>query len=75
MGIRSIGFLPDNIVSAISFLSKFFLSMALAAIGLKTSLKEVSGVGIKPMIAGVVIDISVVFVSLFVKAEILHFIK
>lgn len=75
VGIRSIGFVPDNIVTGISFLSKFFLSMALAAIGLKTSLKEVAGVGIKPVIAGVIIDISVVFVSLFAQAGILHYIK
>ena len=75
VGIRSTGFVPDNIVSGISFLSKFFLSMALAAIGLKTSLKEVAGVGIKPMIAGVIIDISVVIVSLFAQAGILHYIK
>ncbi len=75
VGIRSTGFVPDNIVAGISFLSKFFLSMALAAIGLKTSIKEVTGVGIKPMIAGVIIDISVVFVSLFAQAGIIHFIK
>ncbi|NLC45000.1 MAG: YeiH family putative sulfate export transporter [Clostridiales bacterium] len=75
VSIRSTGFVPDNIVSGISFLSKFFLSMALAAIGLKTSLKEVAGVGIKPMIAGVIIDISVVIVSLFAQAGILHYIK
>ncbi len=75
VGIRSIGFVPGNIVSGISFLSKFFLSMALAGIGLKTSLKEVAGVGIKPMIAGVIIDTSVVFVSLFAQAGILHFLK
>lgn len=75
VGIRSTGWVPDHIVTGISFTSKFFLSMALAAIGLKTSLKEVAGVGIKPMIAGVIIDISVVFVSLFVQAGILHFIK
>ena len=49
--------------------------MALASIGLKTSLKEVVGVGIKPMIAGVIIDTSVVIVSLFAQAGILHFIK
>jgi len=47
----------------------------LAAIGLKTSLKEVAGVGVKPMIAGVIIDISVVFVSLFAQAGILYFMK
>ena len=75
VGIRSTGVVPDNIVAGLSFLSKFFLSMALAAIGLKTSLKEVAGVGIKPMIAGVIIDISVVFVALFAQAGILHYIK
>lgn len=75
VGIRSTGFVPDDIVAGISFLSKFFLSMALAAIGLKTSLKEVASVGLRPMIAGVIIDISVVFVSLFAQAGILHFIK
>lgn len=75
VGIRSTGLVSDNIVTGISLLSKFFLSMALAAIGLKTSLKEVAGVGIKPMIAGVIIDTSVVFVSLFAQAGILHFIK
>ncbi len=73
VGIRSTGFVPDNIVAGISFLSKFFLSMALAAIGLKTSLKEVAGVGIKPMIAGVIIDTSVVLVSLIAQAGILHY--
>ena len=74
VGIRSTGLVPDNIVAGMSFLSKFFLSMALAAIGLKTSLKEVTGVGIKPMIAGVIIDVSVVFVALFAQAGILHYI-
>lgn len=73
--VRSFIFVPDNIVRAISFMSKFFMSMALAAIGLKTSFKEVAGVGIKPMIAGVIIDTSVVVVSLFAQAGILHFIK
>lgn len=75
VSIRSMGFLPDNIVAGMSHLSKIFLSMALAAIGLKTSLKEVAGVGIKPMIAGVVIDTSAVFVSLAAQAGILRYIK
>lgn len=75
VGIRSTGIVPDAAVSGISFLSKFALSMALAAIGLKTSLKEVAGIGIKPMIAGVIIDTTVVFVALFSQAVILQFIK
>lgn len=75
VGLRSTGLLPDNIVADMSFLSKFLLSMALAAIGLKTSIKEVAGVGIKPMLAGVIIDTSVVIVALFAQAGILHYIK
>lgn len=75
VGIRSTGIVPDNVVIGLSTLSKFFLSTALAAIGLKTSFKEVASAGIKPMIAGVIIDTSVVFVSLFAQAGILYFIK
>ncbi len=74
VGIRSTGLVPAGMVDGTAFLSKFFLSMALAAIGLKTSLKEVKGVGLKPMIAGVIIDTSVVIVSLFAQAGILHYI-
>ena len=73
--VRSIGFVPDDVVNWISSLSKFFMSMALAAIGLKTSFKEVTGVGIKPIIAGVIIDASVVIISLIAQAGILYFIK
>lgn len=75
VGIRSSGLLPDSTIGILSYLSKFFMATALAAIGLKTSFKEVSGVGVKPMIAGVVIDISVVIVSLFAQALILYFVK
>ena len=75
VGIRSMDFLPANAITQVSLLSKFFMSMALASIGLKTSFKEVTSVGIKPMIAGVIIDTSVVFVSLFAQAGILRFIK
>ena len=75
VGIRSIGILNESTIVIISNLSKFLMAAALGAIGLKTSFKEVSGVGIKPMIAGVVIDTSVVIVSLFVQALILQFVK
>lgn len=48
-----------------------FLSMALAAIGLRTSIKEVAGVGITSMITGVIIDTSVVIVSLLAQSWII----
>lgn len=73
VGIRSTGLLSSSTIEITSNLSKFLMATALGAIGLKTSIKEVSGVGIKPMIAGVVIDTSVVIVSLFAQALILRF--
>lgn len=73
VGLRSVNIIPYSIVVRMSHISKFFLSMALASIGLKTSLKEVAGVGIKPMIAGIVIDTSVVFVALFAQSIILKY--
>ncbi len=65
---RSTGLVPDQLVSAISFASKLFMVMALSAIGLKTSIEEVKGVGWKPMFLGVTIDTSVVFVALAAQA-------
>ncbi|MFA7436417.1 MAG: putative sulfate exporter family transporter [Bacilli bacterium] len=75
VAIRSSDLLDINTVDSISYLSKFMLATALAAIGLKTSFREVKGVGIKPMIVGVIIDISVVIVSLFAQGLILYFVK
>lgn len=73
VAVRSTGFVPDMMAENISNISKFCLAMALGAIGSKTSLKEVSGVGIKPMLAGVIIDTSVVIVALFAQALILKY--
>jgi uncharacterized integral membrane protein (TIGR00698 family) len=74
VGIRTMDLIPANMITKISFASKFFMSMALASIGLNTSLKEVKNVGLKPMIAGVVIDTSVVIVSLIAQSGILRFV-
>ena len=67
VGIRSTGLIPLEAVSSMSFVSKFCLAMALASIGMKTSLKEVKNMGYKPMLAGVIIDTSVVIVSLIAQ--------
>lgn len=68
VAIKSTGLIPNPAVTSISMLSKLFMVMALAAIGLKTSLNEVKGVGWKPMLLGVLIDTSVVFVALGAQA-------
>lgn len=74
VAVRSTGLLSAPTVSGIASAAKFMLATALGAIGLKTSFQEVAGVGAKPMVAGVVIDISVVIVALFAQALILRFI-
>lgn len=66
IGIRSLNILSDDWVLSISSISKFFMATALGAIGLKTSFKEVTSVGVKPMMVAVIIDVSVVIVSFVV---------
>lgn len=73
VGIRSTGILSPNTVTTVATAAKLFLAAALGAIGMKTSFQEVAGVGVKPMVAGVLIDISVVIVALFAQALILTF--
>ena len=68
VAVKSTGFVPENVVTAVSSISKLFMVMALSAIGLKTSIQEVKGVGWKPMLLGVSIDTSVVFVALGAQA-------
>lgn len=66
--VKSTNLVPENIVTAISFVSKLFMVMALSAIGLRTSLREIKDVGWRPMLLGVCIDTSVVFVALGAQA-------
>lgn len=73
VGIRSLGILPDSTVNGTSLTSKFFMATALAAIGLKTSFREVKSVGAKPMLAAIIIDVSVVIVSMLVLLVIFKF--
>lgn len=73
VALRTVGIIPETMVSPISSMSKFFLAMALGAIGLKTNLTEVSGVGFKPMVAAVIIDVSVVIVALIAQGTILQY--
>lgn len=71
VAVKSTGFVPEQAVTGISFVSKLFMVMALSAIGLKTSVSEVKGIGWKPMALGVCIDTSVVFVALAAQAVLL----
>lgn len=67
VAVKSTAILPDQIVDSISALSKLFMLMALASIGLKTSFSEVRDIGLKPFFLAVAIDLSVVIVSLLAQ--------
>ncbi|WRS27365.1 putative sulfate exporter family transporter [Oscillospiraceae bacterium MB08-C2-2] len=74
VALKSTGLVPQPAVTAIARLSKLFMVMALSAIGLKTSFQEIKGIGWKPMLLGVSIDTSVVFVALGAQALIQAFV-
>jgi uncharacterized integral membrane protein (TIGR00698 family) len=67
VALKSMGLVPGNVSKHVSAVSKFFMVMALGAIGLKTSYKEVFLSGFKPMLHGFVISALVVVVSFVVQ--------
>ncbi len=71
VGIKSTGIIPDEVSVSCAEISKLFMAMALAAIGLKTNIKEVTSSGILPMVHGFIISLLVVVVS-FVVQMMLH---
>lgn len=66
VGIRSLNILDESAINFIANTSRFFMTMALASNGLKTSFNKVKGLGLKPMLSAIIIDMSVVIVSFIV---------
>ena len=67
VAVKSTGLIPDVVSDMVSEFSKFFMVMALGAIGLKTNFKEVAHAGFKPMLHGFIISALVVVVSFVVQ--------
>ncbi len=67
VALRSTGIIPNTLIPAVSITSKFCMVMALSAIGLKTSFRDLRDIGFKPMILGFIVDTLVVFVSIGVQ--------
>lgn len=67
VGVKSMGFISEEMSIRISDTSKFFMIMALGAIGLQTNFREVSKSGILPMVHGFIISGAVVVVSFVVQ--------
>ncbi|MFV8252214.1 YeiH family protein [Aerococcus viridans] len=73
VALRSTGIIPDAIAPSISSASKFSMIMALSAIGLTTSFKDIKKIGPKPMILGFIVDSLVVVVAIVVLFLTNHF--
>ena len=54
----------NETINIIQFTSKIFLTMAMAAIGLSTNLKDIKSMGYKPFLVGFIAAITVVLVSI-----------
>lgn len=65
--INSIGFIPEQLSTASKDVSKFLMVVALAAIGMNTSFKDMKKSGIAPMLHGFVISLLVVIVAIAVE--------
>lgn len=65
--INSLGYIPANVSNFLKELSKFLMIVALGAIGLNTSFKEMKKSGHNPMLHGFIISLLVVIVAIAVE--------
>ncbi len=66
-GLNSMGIIPTELSAALKEISKFLMVMSLAAIGLKTDIKNMKQAGLKPMLHGFIISALVVIVAISVQ--------
>ncbi len=66
-GINSMGYFPAEFSSVLKEISQFSMIIALAAIGMKTDLRQMKKAGLRPMLHGFIISALVVGVSLGVQ--------
>lgn len=70
VAFKSTGLISPDLSLRVSGISKFFMVMALGAIGLKTNFKSLSKSGFAPMVHGFIISSLVVIVSFLVQGMI-----
>ena len=68
--LNTVGIISGAAAAVLTWLGKFLIIMALAAVGLQADIRQMLGVGIKPMVLGLMVWISVSVMSLLVQ----HFI-
>ena len=71
--VSSTSFNWSETIEIIKFLSKIFLTMAMAAIGLSTNLKDIKNMGYKPFIVGFIAMLTVGIVCIITIESYLKF--
>ncbi|MCB1680666.1 MAG: YeiH family putative sulfate export transporter [Alphaproteobacteria bacterium] len=71
-GLNSLGLLPEGIPSGLEILSKWMLVMAIAAVGLKTSMKDVVSLGYGPAL--LVVSETVILFAFYCALTVFHLI-
>ncbi len=65
--INSVGLIPAELSANAKSLSKFLMVVALAAIGLNTSFKDMKKAGLKPIVYGLILTVLIIFTVLGVE--------
>ncbi len=68
--VNTTGFLPGEVSKFLGNTGKFFIILAMSAIGLNTNIRQLLGNGIRPIILGLICWIAVAIVSLIVQYSI-----
>ncbi len=63
----SINVIPVDLSHTLKYISKFLMVVALASIGLKTSMKDMENAGKAPMLHGLIVSVLVVIVAISVE--------
>jgi uncharacterized integral membrane protein (TIGR00698 family) len=62
--LHTIGVIPDILEEILGSLSKFIIIMVMAAVGLQVSVKDLSKLGFKPLLTGLIASITCAVISL-----------
>lgn len=65
--LNSLGLVPSNVTATLKVISRFFMTMALGAIGLNTDMEKLKAAGWSPMFLGFIVSVIVIIVSLAVQ--------
>ncbi|MGM0863442.1 MAG: YeiH family protein [Bacillota bacterium] len=63
--LHTFGFIPETLESYLKISSKFIIIMVMAAVGLQVRIKDITQLGYKPLLTGLIASITCALISLF----------